>query len=80
MCHCITIAGQSSFANSGPAHPHFTPRPPRETLRPTRKDAFQSVMQDKLGAAIDARREVIAQQMMNGAEEEDFDLDVDLDD
>jgi len=44
------------------------------------KDAFQSVMQDKLGAAIDARREVIAQQMMNGAEEEDLDLDVDLDD
>ena len=37
-------------------------------------------MQDKLGDAIDARREVIAQQMMNGAEEEDFDLDVDLDD
>lgn len=44
------------------------------------KNAFQDIMQDKLGAAIDARREVIAQQMMNGAEEEDFDLDVDLDD
>ena len=44
------------------------------------KNAFQDIMQDKLGAAIDARREIIAQQMMNGAEEEDLDLDVDLDD
>jgi hypothetical protein len=45
------------------------------------QSAFQGVMQDKISAALDAKREVIAQQMMNGAEEEeeiddeDFDLD-----
>lgn len=44
--------------------------------------AFQGVMQDKISAALDAKKEVIAQQMMNGAEEEegDEDLDLDLDD
>ena len=42
--------------------------------------AFQDIMQDKISAAIDAKREGIAQQMMNGAEEDDFDLNVDLDD
>jgi hypothetical protein len=45
------------------------------------QNAFQGVMQDKISAALDAKKEVIAQQMMNGAEEEeeiddeDFDLD-----
>ena len=44
--------------------------------------AFQGVMQNKISAALDAKKEVIAQQMMNGAEEEedDEDLDLDLDD
>jgi len=46
--------------------------------------AFQGVMQDKISAALDAKKEVIAQQMMNGTEEEegdeDLDLDLDLDD
>ena len=42
--------------------------------------AFQDIMQDKISAAIDAKREDIAQQMMNGTEEEALDLDVDLDD
>jgi len=46
------------------------------------QSAFQDVMQDKISAALDAKKEVIAQQMMNGAEEEedDEDLDLDLDD
>lgn len=43
------------------------------------QSAFQGVMQDKISAALDAKKEVIAQQMMNGAEEEE-DIDMDLDD
>jgi len=41
------------------------------------QSAFQGVMQDKISAALDAKKEVIAQQMMNGAEEEE---DIDIDD
>lgn len=41
------------------------------------RSAFQDVLQDKISAALDAKREDIAQQMMNSAEEEG---DVDLDD
>ena len=46
------------------------------------QSAFQGVMQDKISAALDAKREDIAQQMMNGAEEEEEidDADFDLDD
>ena len=42
--------------------------------------AFQGVMQDKISAALDAKKEVIAQQMMNGAEEGEGNEDLDLDD
>ena len=41
------------------------------------QSAFQGVMQDKISAALDAKKEVIAQQMMNGAEEEE---EIDIDD
>jgi len=42
------------------------------------QSAFQGVMQDKISAALDAKKEVIAQQMMNGAaEEEDIDIEID---
>lgn len=41
------------------------------------RSAFQDVLQDKISAALDAKREDIAQQMMNSAEEEG---DVELDD
>jgi len=41
------------------------------------QSAFQGVMQDKISAALDAKKEVIAQQMMNGAEEEE---DIEIDD
>jgi hypothetical protein len=44
------------------------------------KSAFQDLMQDKITNAIDAKRDVIAQEMMNGpSNEEDLDLDLDLD-
>ena len=43
------------------------------------QSAFQGVMQDKISAALDAKKEVIAQQMMNGAEEEE-DIDIEIDD
>ena len=43
------------------------------------KSAFQDLMQDKIANAIDAKRDVIAQEMMNGpSEEEDLDLDLDF--
>jgi len=41
--------------------------------------AFQGVMQDKISAALDAKKEVIAQQMMNGAEEEE-EIDIEVED
>ena len=45
------------------------------------KTAFNDVMRDKISAAIDARKEIVADQMFNGASEEDVDdveeLDVD---
>jgi hypothetical protein len=43
------------------------------------QSAFQGVMQDKISAALDAKKEVIAQQMMNGAEEEE-EIDIEIDD
>ena len=43
--------------------------------------AFQNVMKDKIGNALAAKKEVIAQNMMNGSEEEDeVDIDFDLND
>jgi len=43
--------------------------------------AFQNVMKDKIGNALAAKKEVIAQNMMNNSEEEDeVDDDLDLDD
>lgn len=43
--------------------------------------AFQDVMKDKISNALAAKKEVIAQNMMNGSEEEDeVDDDLDLDD
>lgn len=45
------------------------------------KTAFNDVVRDKISAAIDARKEIVADQMFNGASEEDVDdveeLDVD---
>ena len=44
------------------------------------KSAFQDLMQDKITNAIDAKRDVIAQEMMNGpSNEEDLDLDFESD-
>lgn len=43
------------------------------------QSAFQGVMQNKISAALDAKKEVIAQQMMNGTEEEE-DIDIEVDD
>jgi len=43
--------------------------------------AFQNVMKDKIGNALAAKKEAIAQNMMNNSEEEDeVDDDLDLDD
>jgi len=43
--------------------------------------AFQNVMKDKIGNALAAKKEVIAQNMMNNSEEEDeVDDDLDLND
>ena len=45
------------------------------------KTAFNDVVRDKISAAIDVRKEIVADQMFNGASEEDVDdveeLDVD---
>lgn len=45
------------------------------------QSAFQDVMKDKIGKALAAKKEVIAQNMVNDSEEEDeVDDDLDLDD
>jgi len=41
------------------------------------KTAFDGVMHDKISAAIDARRQEVADRIMNGADE---DIEVDVDD
>lgn len=44
------------------------------------KTAFDSVMKDRISAAIDARKETVADQMFNGASEEESESEVEVDD
>ena len=39
------------------------------------KAAFNDVMRDKISAAIDARKEIVADQMFNGASEEEKEVE-----
>ena len=37
---------------------------------------FKDVMRNKINAALDAKREVISHQMMNGSEDDDSEIDI----